>query len=324
MTIDLGDWLAAARAGVAGAGPRAGAFAQHVSLRSTTASTNDDVARAALEGAPEGYTVVAAEQTAGRGRRGASWHSPTTHGLYLSTLLRPDRWAAIRSDVASPVASLVTLMAGVAVVSAIRDVCDAPVELKWPNDVMVRAVVGPVVPTRPNRDSPAFALRPSAGQGAPSLRSEPPWRKLAGILAEGASEGGVLRTVVVGIGLNLSRSEAPPDVAARMIALDELIPPTPGPSLALLPALIAALLVRLREGTDVLAGGGADAVRTQWRRFAPSVVDTPVRWAQHGAAREGTAAGIDERGALRVLLSDGLEAVVHGGDVEWRLEPEDA
>ena len=94
MSIDVAAWLAAVRAGVAQAVPRAGAFAQHVSLRTTTGSTNDDVARAAVEGAPEGYTVIAAEQTAGRGRRGASWHSPAAHGLYLSTLLRPDRWAA--------------------------------------------------------------------------------------------------------------------------------------------------------------------------------------------------------------------------------------
>lgn len=312
MSIDHGDWQAAVRGGVASAGTRAGAFAQYVSLRTTTTSTNDDVARAAGEGAPEGYTVVAAEQTAGRGRRGASWHSPTTQGLYLSSLLRPDRWAAIRSDAASPVASLVTLMAGVAVVSAIRDVCDAPVELKWPNDVMVRAN------TREagigSRESSGFATRPGG----------PPWRKLAGILAEGASERGALRTVVVGIGLNLSRSEAPADVAGRMVALDELVPMPPGTSLALLGALIAALLVRLREGTDMLASGGADAVRTCWRRFAPSVIDTPVRWSQHGVAREGTAAGIDERGALRVLRSDGREDTVHGGDVEWRLGTEDA
>jgi BirA family transcriptional regulator, biotin operon repressor / biotin---[acetyl-CoA-carboxylase] ligase len=304
VSTDLAGWQDAVRAGIAGAGPRGGAFAQHVSVRHTTASTNDDVARAALEGAPEGYAVVAAEQTAGRGRRGASWHSPATRGLYLSTLLRPDRWAAVRADAASPVSSLVTLMAGVAVVSAIRAVCDAPVELKWPNDVMVRT---------------ARAVRP----GAHTPPGGPPWRKLAGILAEGASEGGLLRTVVLGIGLNLSRSEAPTDVAGRMIALDDLISPAPGRSLAVLPALVNALLVGIREGTEALARGGADQVREQWQRCAPSVAGAPVRWQQHGELRAGTAVGIDHRGALRVRVGDGSEVLVHGGDVEWQLETED-
>lgn len=301
----MAAWLAAVRDGVAEAVPRAGAFAQHVSVRATTGSTNDDVARAALEGAPEGYTVIAAEQTTGRGRRGASWHSPAAHGVYLSTLLRPDRWAAVRSDAASPVSSLVTLMAGVAVVSAIGDLCDVPVELKWPNDVMVR------------RGGPsAVGLWPSNTAG-------PPWRKLAGILAEGASDGGRLRTVVLGIGLNVRRSEAPADVAARMIALEDLSLFADGPAHVSVRALVAALLARLHEGAALLGGGQVDEIREQWRRCAPSVDGTLVRWQASGVECEGRAAGIDACGALRVLVPEGY-LLVHGGDVEWMLEPQDS
>lgn len=303
--MNLSAWLAAVRDGVAEAVPRAGAFAQHVSVRATTGSTNDDVARAALEGAPEGYTVIAGEQTAGRGRRGASWHSPAAHGLYLSTLLRPDRWAAVRSDAASPVPSLVTLMAGVAVVSAIGDIGDAPVELKWPNDVMVRGG------------------RPSVVGLGPSNATEPPWRKLAGILAEGASDGGRLRTVVLGIGLNVRRSEAPADVAARMIALDDVLPVADGPAHVSVRALVAALLVRLHEGAALLAAGLVDEIREQWRRCAPSVEGTRVRWQADGVQCEGHAAGIDASGALRVRVP-GSHRLVHGGDVEWMLEPQDS
>jgi BirA family biotin operon repressor/biotin-[acetyl-CoA-carboxylase] ligase len=290
VSIDVAAWLAAVGEGVVQAVPRAGAFAQHVSLRPTTGSTNDDVARAALEGAPEGYTVIAAEQTAGRGRRGSSWHSPAAHGLYLSTLLRPDRWAAVRADPASPASSLVTLMAGVAVASAIRDVGDVPVELKWPNDVMVRT--------------------PNPG---------PPWRKLAGILAEGASDGGVPRTVVVGIGVNLHPAEAPDEVAARMIALDQLLPVADRLSHPLVQPLVAALLVRLREGTALLAGGLVELVRKRWLLAAPSALGTRVRWQAQGTWHEGDAAGIDASGALRVRVGD-RQYAVHGGDVAWLLE----
>ncbi len=296
MSGDAGGWLEAVRDGVARAGRPAGAFAQYVSVRATTGSTNDDVARAALEGAPEGYTVIAAEQSSGRGRRGADWHSPLAHGVYLSTLLRPDRWRALRADAASAAASLVTLMAGVAVVSAVHDVCGAaPVELKWPNDVMVRAA------------------SPSVHAGM----AGPPWRKLAGILAEGASDHGVLRSVVLGIGVNVCTADAPPAVAARMIALDALVSPGPAEAAALVPPLVAGLLVRLREGVDLLAGGAVGEVRARWRGHAPSVAGTAVRWRDHGQTRDGHADGIDAHGALQVRLADGQATTVHGGDVEW-------
>ncbi len=299
MSGDARGWLDAVRDGVARAGRPAGAFAQYVSVRAITGSTNDDVARAALEGAPEGYTVIAAGQSAGRGRRGADWHSPLAHGVYLSTLLRPDRWGVIRADAASAASSLVTLMAGVAVVSAVRDVCGgAPVELKWPNDVMVRA--------------------PAAAAGADL--DGPPWRKLAGILAEGASDHGALRSVVLGIGVNVRTPDAPAAVAARMISLDALVPPGAADGAALVPPLVAGLLLRIREGVDLLAGGALGEIRARWRGYAPSVEGAAVRWREHGRTRAGHADGIDAHGALRIRCDDGEATTVHGGDVDWSIE----
>jgi BirA family transcriptional regulator, biotin operon repressor / biotin---[acetyl-CoA-carboxylase] ligase len=300
VNSDLAGWVAAVRSGVAAAAPDAGPFAQHVSVLSITGSTSDDVARAALDGAPEGYTVIAAEQTAGRGRRGASWHSPATCGLYLSTLLRPERWPIVRTDPASPAPSLVTLMAGVAVISAIADVFQMRAELKWPNDVMVRGDQG---------------LGAREAQGS----RETAWRKLAGILAEGASEGGALRHVVLGIGVNLQRSDAPADVAARMIALDESSRCVTAP-LEVLPLLVSALLGHVRRGVALLAVGAAEEVRTRWREHAPSAEGTVVRWLAQGEMRSGRSAGIDDTGALRVRLDDGTHTTVHGGELEWCLE----
>ena len=302
MSLDLSAWLEAVRLGVGGAGPAAGPFATHVHVLDTTGSTNDDVARAAQVGAPEGYTVIAAEQTAGRGRRGATWFSPPAHGLYMSTLLRPDGWPVSRDAPDSPATSLITLMAGVAVASAIADVCQAHVELKWPNDVMARTPV-------------SVGVGPSS-QPVPDGR----WRKLAGILAEGASDGGSLRTVVLGIGLNVARSSAPPEVAARMIALEELDAHREPGTAGLLRRLLGALLVRLSSGVSSLASGRVDDVRQAWRGLAPSVAGTRVRWLQQGTARQGRACGIDDSGALRVSLDGGGDVTVHGGEVEWLLD----
>src|SRR5207244_11782933 len=43
----------------------------------------------ARAGAPEGTTVIAERQTAGRGRLGRQWHSPAGLNLYCSIVLRP-------------------------------------------------------------------------------------------------------------------------------------------------------------------------------------------------------------------------------------------
>ena len=60
-------------------------------------------------GAPEGTIVVAASQTAGRGRLGRSWYSPPGAGLYVSLVFRSRR-----------AAPFLTLLAGVAVADGIR------------------------------------------------------------------------------------------------------------------------------------------------------------------------------------------------------------
>ena len=324
MTPDLPAFLDAVRLGVAAAVPRAGVFARQVLVLEHTGSTNDDVARAAMTGAPEGYTVIAAQQTAGRGRRGASWHSPAGAGLYLSTLLRPEKWPSLRLDSASPAPSLVTLMAGVAVVSALHDLGASGAELKWPNDVMVRTFEGRAgSPRRPRAGaSERRSYRPESSleSGASDCSSDVPWRKLAGILAEGASDAGGLRTVVLGIGINVHRSDAPDDVAARMVALDELVAPGDRVDALRVRHLVAVLLERVREGHDLLARGASEEIVQRWRAVAPSVDGTPVCWHHQGVMHRGRAAGVDATGALRVRTDDGRGLVVHGGDVEWLLE----
>jgi BirA family biotin operon repressor/biotin-[acetyl-CoA-carboxylase] ligase len=90
-------------------------------------STNDEVRRLGLAGAPEGVVVVAEEQRAGRGRRGRSWESPLG-GVYLSALLRPACHPAA--------APRLTLCAALAVAEALADAGAAP-RIKWPNDVLI-------------------------------------------------------------------------------------------------------------------------------------------------------------------------------------------
>jgi BirA family biotin operon repressor/biotin-[acetyl-CoA-carboxylase] ligase len=90
----------------------------------------------ARAGAPEGTTVVAERQTAGRGRLGRQWHSPAGVNLYCSIVLRP----------ALPPAAVpqIALVAGVAVAAAVEEETGRRPAIKWPNDVLLdgRKVAG--------------------------------------------------------------------------------------------------------------------------------------------------------------------------------------
>ncbi|MBI4521763.1 MAG: biotin--[acetyl-CoA-carboxylase] ligase [Gemmatimonadetes bacterium] len=92
-------------------------------------STNDRALALAAAGAAGLTTVIADEQTAGRGRGGRLWASPAGLGLWLSVILRLDQGAA------SP---LLSVALG-AVVARMLESVAAPAApgLKWPNDVLL-------------------------------------------------------------------------------------------------------------------------------------------------------------------------------------------
>ena len=92
-------------------------------------STNTQAKRLAEEDAPSGTLVVSGCQVKGKGRRGRVWTSPKGEAIYMTILLRPQ----IRPDRAS----MVTLVMGLSVVQAIRNVLGLETSIKWPNDVVL-------------------------------------------------------------------------------------------------------------------------------------------------------------------------------------------
>ncbi len=141
-----------------------------VAVLPSTGSTNADAVDQVREGAPEGFTVVAEEQTHGRGRLGRGWISPYGAGLAMSVVLRPvvpDRtWG------------WVPLIAGIAVVDALAD-HGVTASLKWPNDVVVDG---------------------DARDGSPGPR------KLGGLLVERV---GAALVVGIGVNVDLTEAELP-------------------------------------------------------------------------------------------------------------------
>lgn len=92
-------------------------------------STNTLLKSQAIQGAPHGKVIIALSQTAGRGRMGRSFYSPTGSGLYISILLRPDMAAAD--------ALMLTPMTAVACLRALRaSGCDNA-GIKWVNDILI-------------------------------------------------------------------------------------------------------------------------------------------------------------------------------------------
>jgi BirA family biotin operon repressor/biotin-[acetyl-CoA-carboxylase] ligase len=116
-------------AAVARTRARLGTLASPLLWYDDIASTNSEALAMAETGVPEGWTVGAERQSAGRGRHGRVWASPPGAGIFVSIVLRPPAHAV----------TLLTLAAGVAVAEGIQAASGAEARVKWPNDVYLGA-----------------------------------------------------------------------------------------------------------------------------------------------------------------------------------------
>lgn len=101
-----------------------------VTTMDVATSTNDLLKNYANNGKKNDCVLIAAEQTAGKGRRGRSFYSPEGTGIYLSFLLHP------QVEIAD--AARLTTLSAVATAKAIEEVTGVAVDIKWVNDLWVR------------------------------------------------------------------------------------------------------------------------------------------------------------------------------------------
>jgi BirA family biotin operon repressor/biotin-[acetyl-CoA-carboxylase] ligase len=92
-------------------------------------STNTKCKLLARNGAPHGTAVIAASQTAGKGRLGRRFCSPKDAGLYCTVL--------IREGFDAETVSLITPCAAVATAKAIEEVSGQAAQIKWVNDIFM-------------------------------------------------------------------------------------------------------------------------------------------------------------------------------------------
>ena len=126
--------------------------------------------------------------------------------------------------------------------------------------------------------------------------------KLSGILLEREGD-----TIVIGIGVNLTRAPRLPD--RRTIALAEIATPPSRDAFAI--ALARSLEAELERWRTY----GLEPLLRRWQAVAhPEGMPITVHEAG-GTIVSGTFAGLDETGALRLRLPDGTFKTIHAGDV---------
>ena len=140
-------------------------------------STNEKAKALAREGASEGTLVIADQQSAGKGRLGRNWSSPAGTGIWMSLILKP--------EILPQYASQLTLVAGLCMCEAIREVTGLDATIKWPNDIVVNG------------------------------------KKVCGILTEMSAEMERINYIVLGIGVNVNHKAFPEELPfATSLALE--------------------------------------------------------------------------------------------------------
>jgi BirA family biotin operon repressor/biotin-[acetyl-CoA-carboxylase] ligase len=252
---------------------RTKSFGRNLLFEPVVGSTMDVARDAALHREPEGTLAVADEQTAGRGRLGRAWITPPGVLLASTLVLRPP--PSVVRDVA--------MIAPLAVVHGIEDVCGLRAGIKWPNDVVV-------------------SRRSSAG-AAPL--------KLAGILIETDLTDVEHPLALVGAGINVNfdprEIEELREIATSLLV--ELGREVERES------LLASYLLRFEEIYEAAKAGEPPLGRWKERLVT---LGQRVHASWPGGAADGVAEDVDDDGALLVRTEGGDIVRVEAGDVTLR------
>lgn len=93
-------------------------------------STNDRIKERAHNNESQGLVISAGTQTAGKGRIGRKWESPTKDSVSTSLLLTPD-------DISLESIPTITVVAAMAVRDALSNLYGLEGKIKWPNDIVL-------------------------------------------------------------------------------------------------------------------------------------------------------------------------------------------
>jgi BirA family biotin operon repressor/biotin-[acetyl-CoA-carboxylase] ligase len=239
-------------------------------------STNDEALRRAMNGAPEGLTIVTDEQAGGRGRHGRSWWDRAGDSLLFSVLLRP--------RLALPRLPLLGIAMACAVAEAGSEAAGAPLAVKWPNDVLHagRKLCG--------------ILAEARSQGT---RADAP-----------AGAGGQVLVIGTGVNVNQQAEDFPPEIRDRATSLRVAA----GGRALDRGALLSEILVRFETYRALAARAGADALKAAVLPRLPAPGSRiAVQTAERRV--EGVIEEILENGALVVRDDAGIRLAIAAGEI---------
>jgi len=238
-------------------------FAHDVRHYFKAGSTNTLAMEAAAAGAPEGSVFLAEQQTAGRGRGNHTWHSAHGTGIYCSVVLRPK---LPPSEVL-----VISLAAALAVQSAVQNK-KLPIDLKWPNDLLIGD------------------------------------RKFSGILTEMNSEATRIRHMVVGFGINVNQISFPEELQLSATSLRLAT----GHEWSRVEVCAALLKSFDREYRTLLEQPNArESILMRFQERSSYVKGRQIFVDENGGFH-GVTYGMDDRGFLRVLTAHGIRLVLSG------------
>ncbi len=236
----------------------------------TIDSTNTRLKTMATQGEPEGTMVLAEHQSSGRGRLGRQWHAPAGSSLLFSLLFRPD-WPTEHTQ-------WLMMIASVTAIETIKLVTGLDLRIKWPNDI----VIG----------------------------DQPPWRKCGGILMEGDFQGSALRSVVIGVGINVN---IPTSQLAESAFPATSLQVETGQTVPRLPLLVTYLQIMEQKYEAISAG---HSPMLEWRSTLVNIGQTVRAEIEGvGAPIEGIAVDTDVMGRLLVRDSSGKIHKITAADV---------
>ncbi len=226
----------------------------------------------APDSAPEGSVFLAEEQTAGRGRGGHSWSSQKGAGIYCSFLIHPPM---------TPAETLwLSLISGVAVQDATREVTGLQADIRWPNDLLI-------------------------GE-----------KKFAGILTEMSSDSSRVHHAVIGVGINVNQESFPEDFSTTATSL-RIESGKPCLRVEMAAALIRAVdreyraLLRAMESPIRTPALRFEPIMRRVESRSTYATGKLVHVEEDGGY-SGTTDGLDPRGFLRVRTDKGLRMVISG------------
>jgi len=243
---------------------------RHFFVYQSVDSTNTQLMEMAKKREASGTMILSEYQSSGKGRLGRKWNAPAGSSLLFSLLFRP-HWPEDR-------AQWLMMIAGLSAIRAINLATGLDFRLKWPNDI----VIG----------------------------EKPPWRKCGGMLLEGDFHDSVLRSAVVGIGINVN---IPPSGLADTAPQATSLEVETGLVVPRIPLLVDLLEIMEQEYEKASMG---KSPLSEWRTALINMGQiVQVSAAGGDTVVEGTAIDTDELGRLLVRDVSGKVHKLAAGDV---------